>query len=148
MRRRLPEGVLMYTGDDFNYPDLIAGDEQGYSHALLGIFDTIAPAASAALKALGSGDMAAYADIFAPTVPLSRHIFKAPTRFYKTGVVFMAYLNGHQSHFTMISGQQSARSAVHLAELVRLADRAGLLSDPDRAAKRTAAALASYGIEK
>jgi hypothetical protein len=148
MRRRLPEGVLMYTGDDFNYPDLIAGDEQGYSHALLGIFDTIAPAASAALGALARNDMAAYTDIFAPTVPLSRHIFQAPTRFYKTGVVFMAYLNGHQSHFTMIGGQQSARSAVHLAELVRLAGKAGLLSDPERAAKRAATVMASYGIEK
>jgi hypothetical protein len=91
--------------------------------------------------------MAAYTDIFAPTVPLSRHIFKAPTRFYKTGVVFMAYLNGHQDHFTMIGGQQSARSAVHLAELVRLADKAGLLSDPERAAKRAAAVLAAYGVE-
>jgi hypothetical protein len=148
MRRRLPDGVLMYTGDDFNYPDLIAGDEQGYSHALLGIFDTIAPAASAAFKALARNDMAAYNEIFAPTVPLSRHIFKAPTRFYKTGVVFMAYLNGHQAHFTMIGGQQSTRSAVHLAELVRLADKAGLLSDPEQAAKRAAAVLATYGVEQ
>ena len=147
MRRRLPDGVLMYTGDDFNYPDLIAGDAQGYSHALLGIFDAIAPAASAAFKALARHDMAAYNEIFAPTVPLSRHIFKAPTRFYKTGVVFMAYLNGHQSHFTMIGGQQSTRSAVHLAELVRLADKAGLLSDPERAAKRAAAVLATCGVE-
>jgi hypothetical protein len=147
MRRRLPEGVLMYTGDDFNYPDLIAGDDEGYSHALLGIFDAIAPAASAALQAMGRQDIASYHEIFAPTVPLSRHIFKAPTRFYKTGVVFMAYLNGHQSHFTMVGGQQSTRSAVHLAELIRLADKAGLLRDPELAARRAATVLSTWGVE-
>jgi len=147
MRRKLPDGVVMYTGDDFNYPDLIEGDEQGYSHALLGIFDAIAPAASAAFHAMGRKDMARYHEIFAPTVPLSRHIFKAPTRFYKTGVVFMAYLNGHQSHFTMVGGQQSARSAVHLAELVRLADKAGLLRDPELAARRASTVFATYGVE-
>ena len=137
MRRRLPQGVRMYTGDDFNYAELIAGDEQGYSDALLGIFDAIAPAASAALGALGARRRhTTFHDILAPTVPLSRHIFKAPTRFYKTGVVFMAYLNGLQDHFTMIGGQQSARSTLHLAELFRLADAAGLLADPDRAAAR------------
>lgn len=147
MRRRLPDGVLMYTGDDFNYPDLIAGDDEGYSHALLGIFDAIAPAASAALQAMARQDMAAYHDILAPTVPLSRHIFKAPTRFYKTGVVFMAYLNGHQKHFTMVGGQESARSLVHLVELFKLADKAGLLRDPDLAAARMRALLAIYGID-
>lgn len=146
MRRRLPAGVRMYTGDDFNYPDLIAGDDKGYSHALLGIFDAIAPAAGAALAALGDKDMASYHEILAPTVPLSRHIFKAPTRFYKTGIVFMAYLNGHQSHFTMIGGQQSARSALHLADIFRLADRAGLLHNPDEAARRMAIVMAGYGI--
>ncbi|OZA89743.1 MAG: dihydrodipicolinate synthase family protein, partial [Azorhizobium sp. 39-67-5] len=124
MRRRLDPAVRMYTGDDFNYAELIAGDEQGYSHALLGIFDAIAPAASAALTALAAGDEARFHDILAPTVPLSRHIFRAPTRFYKTGVVFMAYLNGHQDHFTMVGGQESTRSTLHLAELFRLADRA------------------------
>ncbi|HET8726504.1 MAG TPA: dihydrodipicolinate synthase family protein [Alphaproteobacteria bacterium] len=148
MRRRLPAGVRMYTGDDFNYPNLIEGDEQGYSHALLGIFDAIAPAASAALSALAAGDRARYHELLEPTVPLSRHIFKAPTRFYKTGVVFMAYLNGHQDHFTMVGGQESARSARHLAELFRLADRAGLLSDPDRAAARMAAVLSMRGVEQ
>lgn len=146
MRRRLPDAVRMYTGDDFNYPDLIAGDDEGYSHALLGIFDAIAPAASAALQAMAQQDMAGYHDILAPTVPLSRHIFKAPTRFYKTGVVFMAYLNGHQTHFTMIGGQESARSLQHLAELFRLADQAGLLRDPDLAAARMKTLLAAHGI--
>ncbi len=146
MRRRLAPGVKMYTGDDFNYAELIAGDQEGYSHALLGIFDAIAPAASAALSALARGDQASFNAILEPTVPLSRHIFKAPTRFYKTGVVFMAYLNGQQNHFTMVGGQQSARSILHLAELFRLADRAGLLRDPDLACARMRATLAIHGI--
>jgi len=146
MRRRLPKGMRMYTGDDFNYAELIAGDEQGYSDALLGIFDAIAPAASAALGALAGNDYRSFHDILAPTVPLSRHIFKAPTRFYKTGVVFMAYLNGHQRHFVMVGGQQSARSILHLAELFRLADRAGLLRDPDLAVARMKNVLAVHGL--
>jgi hypothetical protein len=146
MRRRLPDGVRMYTGDDFNYPDLIAGDEQGYSDALLGIFDAIAPVASAALTAMGQGNMDRYHEILAPTVPLSRHIFKAPTRFYKTGVVFMAYLNGHQDHFTMVGGQESTRSAQHLGELFRLADKAGLLADPEEACARADIIMAAHGI--
>ena len=147
MRRRLTQGVRMYSGDDFNYPELIDGDEHGYSDALLGIFDPIAPAASAALTALAEGDRARFHDILAPTVPLSRHIFCAPTRFYKTGVVLMAYLNGHQDHFVMIGGQQSARSALHLAELFRLADAAGLLRDPDMAVARMEKVLALHGLE-
>ncbi|MBI1779412.1 MAG: dihydrodipicolinate synthase family protein [Proteobacteria bacterium] len=147
MRRRLPKGVRMYTGDDFNYAELIAGDAAGYSDALLGIFDAIAPAASAALDAFAGGDNQRFASILEPTVPLSRHIFKAPTRFYKTGVVFMAWLNGHQRNFTMIGGQESARSLLHLAELFRLADRAGLLADPDRAASRMSHVLAVHGIQ-
>ncbi len=146
MRRKLPQAVRMYTGDDFNYAELIAGDAQGYSDALLGIFDAIAPAASAALGALTRRDEQTFHAILAPTVPLSRHIFKAPTRFYKTGVVFMAYLNGHQDHFVMVGGQQSTRSALHLAELFRLADAAGLLSDPERAAQRMRMVLAAQGI--
>jgi hypothetical protein len=146
MRRRIPQGVRMYTGDDFNYAELIAGDDRGYSDALLGIFDAIAPAAAAALGSLARGDDKSFHDILAPTVPLSRHIFKAPTRFYKTGVVFMAYLNGLQDHFTMVGGQESARSAVHLAELFRLADAAGLLADPDKATARMSAVLATRGI--
>lgn len=147
MRRRLPEGVRMYTGDDFNFAELIAGDVEGYSDALLGIFDAIAPAASAALGSLAAGDTDRFHEILAPTVALSRHIFQAPTRFYKTGVVFMAYLNGHQDHFTLIGGQQSARSLAHLAGLFRLADAAGLLGDPDLAATRMKAVLAVHGIE-
>ncbi len=147
MRRRLPKGVRMYTGDDFNYAELIAGEGAVHSDALLGIFDAIAPAASAALGALAMGSDSEFHDILAPTVPLSRHIFKAPTRFYKTGIVFMAYLNGHQRHFTMIGGQQSARSLVHLAELFRLADGASLLADPDRATDRMRAVLRVHGID-
>jgi hypothetical protein len=146
MRRRLPQGVKMFTGDDFNYAELIAGDAQGYSDALLGIFDAIAPAASAALGAFTRGDVAAFHEILTPTVPLSRHIFKAPTRFYKTGVVFMAYLNDLQDHFTMIGGQESTRSTLHLAELFRLADAAGLLADPERAAERMKSVMATRGV--
>lgn len=146
MRRRLDKAVRMYTGDDFNYAELIAGDDQGYSHALLGIFDAIAPAAAGALSALADDDLATFHDIFAPTVPLSRHIFRAPTRFYKTGVVFVAYLNGHQDHFTMVGGQESTRSTQHLAELFRLADQAGILRDPERAAARMAAVMATRGV--
>jgi hypothetical protein len=146
MRRRLPAGMRMYTGDDFNYPELIAGDEQGHSDALLGIFDAIAPAAAAALGSLERNDLSTFHDILAPTVPLSRHIFRAPTRFYKTGVVFMAWLNGHQDHFVMVGGQQSARNILHLAELFRLADKAGLLRDPDLAATRMSSLLATHGV--
>ena len=146
MRRRLPAGVRMYTGDDFNYPELIEGDEQGYSHALLGIFDTIAPVAAAALSALAEDDRQRFHNLLEPTVPLSRHIFRAPTRFYKTGVVFMAYLNGHQDHFLMVGGQQSSRSVLHLAELFRLADTAGLFQDPDAAATRMQRYLALSGF--
>jgi hypothetical protein len=147
MRRRLPPGVRMYTGDDFNYAELIAGDHEGYSDALLGIFDGIAPAASAALTALARGSINEFFDILEPTVPLSRHIFRAPTRFYKTGIVFLAYLNGHQDHFTMVGGQESARSTLHLAELFRLADAAGLLRDPTLAVTRMRSVLATRGIE-
>lgn len=147
MRRQLPKAVRMYTGDDFNYAELIAGDEEGHSDALLGIFDAIAPVASAALEALGSGRNGEFFELLEPTVPLSRHIFKAPTRFYKTGVVFLAYLNGLQDHFVMIGGQQSARSLVHLAELFRLADRAGVLADPELAAARMRRVLAVHGVD-
>ena len=152
MRRRLAPGVRMYTGDDFNYAELIAGDGagtepmHGKSDALLGIFDAIAPAASAALGALAQGDVARFHAILGPTVPLSRHIFAAPTRFYKTGVVFMAWLNGHQSHFTMVGGQQSTRSLPHLCELLRLADAANLLENPNLAAHRMTALLEIHGI--
>lgn len=152
MRRRLPAGVRMYTGDDFNYAELIEGDGagtedvHGKSDALLGIFDAIAPAASAALGALAQGDAKKFHDILGPTVPLSRHIFRAPTRFYKTGVVFMAWLNGHQSHFSMVGGQQSTRSLPHLCEIFRLADQARLLEQPDLATHRMQALLAMHGV--
>jgi hypothetical protein len=146
MRRRLPRGVRMYTGDDFNYAELIAGDAQGHSDALLGIFDPIAPAVGGALAALSRNDLSTFHDILAPTVPLSHHIFKAPTRFYKTGVVFMAWLNGHQDHFVMVGGQQSTRSIQHFSELFRLADKAGLLRDPDLAVARMRQLLALHGI--
>jgi hypothetical protein len=148
MRRLLPPEVKMYTGDDFNYPELIKGDEQGYSHALLGIFDAIAPAAAAALHALDEGDEDSYHAILEKTVPLSRHIFQAPTYSYKTGIVFMAYLNGHQSHFRMINGAESARSIVHLSELFVLADQAGLLADPELAAERMKLVLNVAGIRQ
>jgi hypothetical protein len=146
MRRRLPAGVRMYTGDDFNYAELIAGDGQVHSDALLGIFDAIAPAASLALSRLAAGDEAGFHDLLGPTVPLSRHIFKAPTRFYKTGVVFLAYLNGMQDHFHMIGGQQGARSLQHFAELFRLADAARVLRDPELAARRIGKIMAVGGI--
>ena len=146
MRRRLKAPVRMYTGDDFNYAELIEGDAEGYSHALLGIFDAIAPAASAALAALARNDTAEFNAILAPTVPLSRLIFKAPTRFYKTGVVFLAWLNGFQDHFLMLGGQQSARSLPHFAEIFRLADQARVLRDPDLAAQRMRKLLAVGGI--
>jgi len=153
MRRRLPAGVRMYTGDDFNYAELIAGDgvgsepTHGKSDALLGIFDAIAPAAAAALGELAQGNTARFHDILGPTVPLSRHIFAAPTRFYKTGVVFMAWLNGHQKHFTMVGGQQSTRSLPHLAELFRLADAANLLEQPELAVRRMKTLLALHGVD-
>jgi Protein of unknown function (DUF993) len=146
MRRRLPASVKMYTGDDFNYAELIAGDSSGYSHALLGIFDAIAPAASIALSALAKGDTAKFHAMLAPTVPLSRLIFQAPTQFYKTGIVFLAWLNGHQDHFVMIAGAQSARSILHFVEIFKLADRAGLLHKPELAMQRMKHLLAIYGL--
>jgi hypothetical protein len=147
MRRKLPLGVRLYTGDDFDYAELIRGDDKGYSDALLGIFDGIAPAAALALRALDAGEGALYEELLTPTVPLSRHIFQAPTYFYKTGLVFLAYLNGHQRHFHMLGGQESARSVVHLAELFVLADRARLLADPDLAVKRMRLILELAGVE-
>jgi hypothetical protein len=146
LRRRLPEGVRMYTGDDFNYPELIRGDDAGYSDALLGIFDAIAPVAAAAMHALDDGDVARYDELLAPTVPLSRHIFAAPTPYYKTGVVFLAYLNGHQNHFRMVGGLESGRSVLHLSELFVLADQAGLLRDPELASERMRHVLALAGV--
>jgi hypothetical protein len=146
MRRRLPAGVRMYTGDDFNYAELIEGDDQGHSDALLGIFDGVAPAASVALQAFDRGDVDTFRAVIEPTVPLSRHIFRKPTHAYKTGIVFLAYLNGHQDHFRMLGGAESARTAVHLGELIRLADAAGLIADPELAATRARGVFAVAGI--
>jgi len=146
MRSRLPHGVHMFTGDDFDYPTTIAGDGKRYSDALLGAFDMIAPAASAALTALDAGEMDRFESILKPTVPVSRHAFGAPTFYYKTGVVFMAYLNGHQDHFRMVGGLESGRSAVHLAELFVLADKAGLLRDAELAVDRIRHVMALAGV--
>jgi len=147
MRRRLPPGVRLFTGDDFNFPTLIAGDERGHSDALLGIFDAIAPAASAALQALDAGDTGRYREILEPTIALSRHIFRAPTFHYKTGIVFLAYLNGHQRHFRMIGGEEGMRSVLHLAELFTLADRAHLFADPELAGERMRRLLLLAGVD-
>ncbi len=144
-RRQLSSQVKMYTGDDFNYPELIAGDEQGFSHALLGIFAAIAPAAAVALTALAKGNTKKFHKILDPTVPLSRLIFQAPTQYYKTGIVFLAWLNGHQEHFIMVNGAQSARSLFYFTEAFKLADQAGLLRSPDLAVKRMKNLLALYG---
>jgi hypothetical protein len=146
MRRRLPPNVRMYTGDDFNYDRLILGDHHGHSDALLGIFDAIAPAASLALGALDTGDVALYQQLLAPTVLLSRQIFASPTQHYKSGVVFLAYLNGFQSHFRMIQGLESARSIPHLCEIFVLADQARLLRDPDLAVQRMRNVLLLAGV--
>lgn len=146
-RARLPNGVRLYTGDDFNYAALIEGDDTHYSHALLGIFAAIAPAASQALEALAMGDRETYHALLSPTVPLSREIFKAPTQFYKAGIAFLAWLNGQQSHFIMPGGFQSSREISHFAEVFRLADQARLLSDPDRAQTKMANLLALHGID-
>ncbi len=147
-RARLPDDVRLYTGDDFNYADLIAGDGTHFSHALLGIFAAIAPAASQALEALAMGDMDRYNALFAPTIPLSREIFKAPTRFYKAGIAYLAWLNGAQSHFIMPGGFQSSRDICHYAQVFRLADQAGLLSDPELAKARMTTLLSLHGVEQ
>lgn len=147
LRNRLPEGVRLYTGDDFNYPELIRGDENRHSDALLGIFAAIAPAAAAALKALDAGDLAEYERVFAPTVPLARQIFSAPTYYYKTGIAFLAWLNGHQPGFTMVGGLQTGRSLPHLADTFRLADQAGVLTDPELAVDRFRQLLRVSGVD-
>ncbi|WP_320778043.1 dihydrodipicolinate synthase family protein [Streptomyces sp. CRN 30] len=148
LRRRLPRGVRCYTGDDFNYPELIAGDEKGFSHALLGIFDPLGPLAAQAVRVLDTGDKAGFRKLLDPTVDLSRHLFRTPTRFYKTGVVFLAWLAGHQSHFTMVGGLQSARSLPHLARAYELADGLGLFPDPALAQTRMRNLLGVYGVEQ
>lgn len=148
LRNRLPEGVLCFTGDDFNYAPLIEGDGTKHSHALLGIFDAVAPQASNALSALANGDNESFRAIIEPTVPLSRKIFEAPTQYYKAGVVFLAWLNGHQNHFTMPGGMQSARGILHYADIFRLADQANVLDKPELATRRMRNLLAIYGIEQ
>ena len=145
MRRRLPAGVKMYTGDDFNYPELIAGDDQGYSHALLGIFDPLSAVASHAVGRLGAGDVAGFRAVLDPTVPLARLIFRAPTPYYKTGVVFLAWLNGFQEHFIMLNGAQAMRPLPYFVDLFRLADCCGALRDPEMAVARMQRLLAVYG---
>jgi hypothetical protein len=147
LRRRLPDGVRCYTGDDFNYPELIAGDAEGFSHALLGIFDPLAPLAAAAVSTLDTGDSGGFRRLLDPTVELSRHLFCAPTRFYKTGVVLLAWLAGHQRHFTMVGGLQSARSLPHLARAYELADRVGLFPDPALAEARMRGLLTLHGVD-
>ena len=147
LRNRLPEGVRLYTGDDFNYPALIKGDENRYSDALLGIFAAIAPAAATALKALDDGDLDSYERVFAPTVPLARQIFSAPTYYYKTGIAFLAWLNGHQPGFSMVGGLQTGRSLPHLAETFRLADQAGVLTNPELAVTRFRQLLRVGGVD-
>ncbi|MEZ3178205.1 dihydrodipicolinate synthase family protein [Streptomyces pimonensis] len=146
LRRRLPQGVRCYTGDDFNYPELIAGDEQGFSHALLGIFDPLGPLAAEAVRVLDTGNTQGFRALLDPTVELSRHLFQAPTRFYKTGVVFLAWLAGHQSHFTMVGGLQSARSLPHFVRAYELADGLGLFPDPGLAEERMRTLLNLYGV--
>ncbi len=145
LRNRLPGDVLCFTGDDFNYAELIEGDGKKYSHALLGIFDAVAPSASKALTSLAAGDVATFRAVIEPTVPLSRKIFEAPTQYYKAGVVFLAWLNGHQRHFTMPAGMQSARGVLHYADIFRLADKANVLDMPDMAAERMKAFLVMQG---
>ncbi len=146
LRNGLPDGVLCFTGDDFNYAELIEGDGNKYSHALLGIFDAVAPSASKALAALAAGDLATFRGVIAPTVPLSRRIFEAPTQHYKAGIVFLAWLNGHQNHFTMPAGLQSARGLMHYADVFRLADRANVLDRPDLAVERARHLFSVLGV--
>jgi hypothetical protein len=148
LRQRLPEGVVCFTGDDFNYAELIEGDSTSHSHALLGIFDAVAPSASMALEALARDDLTTFRNTIEPTVPLSRKIFEAPTMYYKAGVVFLAWLNGHQNHFSMPGGMQSARSLLHYADIFRLADAANVLDHPEIAAERMKRLCAVYGVEQ
>ncbi len=147
LRDRLPEGVMCFTGDDFNYAELIEGDGKRYSHALLGIFDAVAPSASKALASLAAGDTTTFRSVIEPTVPLSRKIFEAPTQYYKAGVVFLAWLNGHQSHFSLPAGMQSARGINHYADIFRLADKANVLDRPELATERMKNFVGVLGVQ-
>ncbi|MFG2227565.1 DUF993 family protein [Streptomyces sp. NPDC048644] len=146
LRRQLPAGVRLYTGDDLHYVDLIEGDAHGHSDALLGAFGPLAPHAAEALRRLGSGDRAGYRALLAPTLPLSRTLFEAPTYHYKTGVTWLAYLSGLQSHFRMLGGLESARGLLHLVALAERADDIGLLPEPELAAERLSGYLRLHGI--
>jgi hypothetical protein len=149
LRARLPDGVKMYTGDDFNYCDLIAGDSTGDSHALLGIFSAIAPVAAKGLHHLAKNDIEAYRKTMIPTVALSREIFRTPTQYYKAGICFLAWLNGHQDHFSMAFGMESTRSMLHFAEVFKKADACGALIKPELAVRRMKALLQlRAGIEQ
>ena len=148
VRAQLPETARMFTGDDFNYVGLIAGTGGRHSDALLGAFAALAPSASAAIQALDAGDSGEYESILGPTEDLSRQIFAAPTFYYKTGVAFMSWLNGHQAAFSMVGGLHSARSLPHLSEIVRLANRSGALENPELAAERWHALLKLNGVTR
>jgi hypothetical protein len=141
LRRRLPAGIRLYTGDDFGYADLIRGDEAGHSDALLGAFAAVTAPAAAALHALDAGDLVGYEAAIGPTVPLSRLIFAEPTYYYKTGVAFLAWVNGLQPRFSMLDGLEHRRPAGHLIEVFELAAAAGALTDPDLAVSRMTAFL-------
>jgi hypothetical protein len=146
VRSRLPEGVTLYTGDDFNYVRLIEGDGRRHSDALLGAFAAVAPTASAAIQALDADDLERYRAILGPTEALARQVFATPTFYYKTGVAFLSWLNGHQPSFTMVGGLHSARSLPHLSEILRLANEAGALERPELAAERWHGLLALNGL--
>ncbi|MCC2275634.1 dihydrodipicolinate synthase family protein [Streptomyces sp. ET3-23] len=148
LRRALPDGVRCYTGDDFHYPELVEGDGEHHSDALLGVFDALGPLAAQALRLLDAGDGSGCRALLDPTVPLARHLFAPPTRFYKTGVVLLAWLSGHQAHFTMAGGLHAARSLPHLARAYELADGLGLFPDPQLAEARMARLLAVHGVEQ
>ncbi|MEV5377806.1 dihydrodipicolinate synthase family protein [Streptomyces nondiastaticus] len=147
LRRRLPAGVRCYTGDDFHYPELIEGCADGHSDALLGVFDPLAPLAAHAVRALDRGDRDRFRSLLDPTVALARHLFAPPTHCYKTGIVLLAWLSGHQDHFTMAGGGHAARSLPHLARAYRLADGLGLFPDPGLAETRMRRLLAVHGVE-
>lgn len=151
VRERLPQGVRMFTGDDFNYVGLIGGDTvgqgDGHSDALLGAFAAITPVASAAIQALDAGDSARYLEILGPTEELSRQVFAAPTFYYKTGVAFLAWLNGHQPAFQMVGGLHSARSLPHLSRIVELANASLALENPELARERWHGMLRLNGVD-
>lgn len=146
LRELIPAPARVFTGDDFNYVDLIAGDGTRHSEALLGAFAAVPRFASAAFARLDAGDTAGFRDILEPTLPLSRLVFSAPTQYYKVGVAWLTYLDGGQHHFRMLKGFETGRNLLHLAELVRVAGGLGLFTDPDLAAQRASAYFAVQGV--